>query len=394
MIALMCVLAWSAAPAFAADAEKDAPAASSVPTSPAPDSGKSPPPAASAPAPADIGGVNECPDGKARCAPLKDTASKYRRCMLLVCLNTEKAAEQKAADTSKSKKGKERDKKDKKDKGNAAPASESAPLPPGEGGETASSPATGKAALGVGPIAGDAQAQTEQTCDNGLRKCNPLREVSAQYWMCMTDTCSNKDEVKKDPNCRDGRNLCRDLLSEYQRCVKLMCKSGKACPEGEQACGVPLARYWDCVNGSCLGDIEKYREMPATSTTPAPSTTPATPGTPEATHYKTAPGPDGKLRRVYKIGDPTMPVLGVAKKFAYPPAGITQKDWHSIDVPQEVRVTNDILQRFECRNRSAIVTCLGDHVGTCACSDGTVPVSKAQIKEKGHTTTFSGAPSR
>lgn len=267
----------------------------------------------------------KCDEGTKKCKPLKKDKQKYARCMKLMC----------------------------------APKEEELVLP--------------QNIPGIGP---KDLTNKERTCDVGVRKCNALRELGDRYWMCMDQTCADEKEKAKDPFCVKGKRECNEQLSDYRRCVSLMCKSSDPnCAEGMEACGIPLAMYWDCVSGICLGSVEKFKDPENLKE--------------DGEKYETAPNRDGSPRRLYHIGEPNMPILGVPKKFAYAPPGVTEEAHHSWDIPDDLRVTNDMLQKVECRNRSLTITCTGEHLGSCLCSDGSRPAPKKEIEERGPIAVFS-----
>lgn len=272
-----------------------------------------------------------CDEGKDTCKPLKKNKNKYARCMRLACAPKE--------------------------------ATNIPQVMP----ENIS---------GIGPVEkGMDDKKRERLCEVGLRKCNSLRELGDRYWMCMDDTCTNKAERDKNPLCEKGKDQCVKALDDYRHCVKLMCKSANInCVEGVEACGMPLAKYWDCVSGVCLGSVDKYKD----------------PQVLNQKTYATVPDRDGNPRRVYNYDDPNIPLLGVPEKFAYAPPGISEKNWRSMEVPEKVAVTHDILAKVECRNRSYTITCTGDHIGTCFCGDGSRPVPKEEIARRGAMAVFGG----
>ena len=265
---------------------------------------------------------NECPAGRERCRPLEFNKEKYGRCMFLMC-------------------------------GDMPAKSEEEP----EKSRVIEESGTIEPELTEG----------QKTCEIGLRKCNAIRNNLENYWVCMEESCNDKALLEKDPNCEEGHKECAGKLTMYRECVRLICKLPpgvyhQTCPAGTKSCGKPLTEYWDCVSNSCLGSVDKYRNPAYVEE--------------KDKEYPMQRGPDGKLRRVYEIGDPNMPRLGVHPKYQYAPPGVSQAQWETGYIPEEVRVTNDLLQKVECQNRNSTIMCHGDHIYSCVCSDGTRPKMK------------------
>ncbi len=281
-----------------------------------------------------------CSAGKQRCEPLSEFPEKYDRCMQLICATTNQATESNETESSA--------------------ASSSAQENPSETAE--------------------ATPASFETCDNGLRRCNDLREQNERYWLCMRTTCEDKELSQKDPHCQSGRLSCVRELERYRNCVSLICGTGtneyKTCPAGETSCGTQLTSYWDCVSDECLGSTDEFKRADVEF------------GDDDDIRYYT--NIAGQKQRMYKAGDPNMPMLGVHPRYALPPPGVSLESYLSWEIPPSLRVTNDLLSKVECRNRSASVSCTGNHLGSCMCSDGTWPMSKEKIREEGYASTVSG----
>lgn len=243
-----------------------------------------------------------CERGVAKCAPAKDDVQVYAKCLQLMCLYAEDAKE---VDTTSN--------VTKQDSFNEI---------------------------------------EQETCDTGLRRCNPLRKEPTYYWECMRDTCTNPDLRDRDLQCPAGEAKCASDYATYEFCVKATCRSKSEkgmCEIGRESCKTSLNRYWQCMSNTCLGDVLLYRD----------------PNRYKDTAKDSKDAPTSALDDAQTI----RPIRGVHKMYQYPPENVSQESWQHIHRPN-FPIIDSPSQRYKCANPGDFIRCESNDLLSCRCASG------------------------
>ncbi len=205
-----------------------------------------------------------------------------------------------------------------------------------------------------------------ETCDNGLRRCENLRNEPAAYWICMEKTCSSPILAEADPACERGKQACASRVEEYTRCVNLICKNppgfNRACEAGKRQCVRPLRNYWNCVYKQCLGDTDQFiRE--------ARKQEPAKPRKRESQA--------DEADREY-AGDP---IPGLPMSMADVPEGVSLEHYVLGTLPGRM-LHKSPTAMLECMMPDAKLFCWSNDMSSCFCNDGTRPL---RVRKKEYT---------
>lgn len=181
------------------------------------------------------------------------------------------------------------------------------------------------------------QSSGSETCDNGLLRCNNLRNNVVLYWACMEETCETKKD--ENPNCTKGQGKCVPQLSEYRLCINIICKNPKdsfnECEEGKTACVAPLRKYWGCVNETCLGGVEKFLEL-----------------------EKAQPEEPQEENEVIEQREQFVPLQDTTS------------------VPEERLLKGPPSTKIFCKNTDVSIYCRSADIDSCTCGDGSAPEEK------------------
>lgn len=245
-----------------------------------------------------------CEKGVSKCKPLLYDADKYGRCMRLICYDDSKSSEK----TSKIK------------------------LPPQL----------------VAPIT----AVKATICDNGKKRCDPIKRELEFYWECMSETCNDPELKTANASCAEGHLACKPELDQYQACTKLNCGEAKECEKSKKFCNDGLSRYWRCVYNICLGPVEHFRKRK-----------------PKLDKYIEVKDKNGRI--VKKTVNRRKPVItGAFPDLRKAPKGVDAEEWIR-DIPSEFMINGNPSETMRCMDSSAVMDCRTRDIRSCGCSDGT-----------------------
>lgn len=198
--------------------------------------------------------------------------------------------------------------------------------------------------------------KTIETCDNGLRRCEPLSSNLEYYWECMSDTCENSQTNR--PDCDNGINLCLDRQKIYNDCMNLTCGNPiatfQSCPESRFSCVESFKAYWLCVYDVCLGPIDKYIR---------PSNT---------KKFIIVKDAKGKKKRV-RIDKPIAYSPNSPSWSANAPQWVDPEEWIRT-TPQKFLLIGNPSDYMECLVPTAMIDCSLNDIRSCKCSDGSIPI--------------------
>ena len=197
------------------------------------------------------------------------------------------------------------------------------------------------------------------TCDYGLRKCDSLSNNKEHYFECVTQSCKNP--VKNpDPNCLEGRFLCKSEQDLHQECLGFHCpkvrgKKTKACEAGKVACKIPYKRLWQCIYAICLGPVDNFRN-------PSPT----------QKYMMVKDKKTGKKKKVI-INNKTKASELIKSPLDryFLDQGFDPREMKSI-TPQKFRIYGNPSASLYCS--SGLLRCKTEDVRSCICTNGTMPI--------------------
>jgi hypothetical protein len=254
-----------------------------------------------------------CQEGISKCQPLVQDSKKYSRCMRLMCFDYYT----------------EEDKKRKDEEFYFEIAEDES---------------------------GKKLEKTVETCENGLRRCEPLSTNLEYYWECMADTCQNLKGLR--PDCDNGINLCLDRQKIYNDCMDLTCGSPiatfESCPESRFSCIESFKAYWLCVYDICLGPVDEYIR---------PS------NTKKFIIVKDSKGNKRRIRVDKKPAtNPNAPLWSMKA-----PEWVDPEEWIRT-TPQKFMLIGTPSEYMECLVPTAMIYCSLNDIRSCRCSDGSIPI--------------------
>ncbi len=197
-----------------------------------------------------------------------------------------------------------------------------------------------------------------ESCDYGLRRCDPYKDNKQIFWECVRDSCENAPE-KYDPTCYEGRNQCIPNLKTYSNCLQFNCprdESGKVqeCMRGAKNCSQARDTYWHCVYGVCLGDVGIYALNRVKR------------------KYIRVKDSEGNIIKLRIDRNPSR-ASGVPEGLKDAPQGVNREEYIR-NIPSRYLLTGNPSSKLVCFRPYVHIKCFSQDIRSCSCMDGSVPI--------------------